>query len=181
MGCCLNQGMDHRTMTDAIKSAACWVNFIARRTVLFAQVIAVSLVLVLVAMALETRDSPLTVLPHSPVAVHAGQWAEIRLPVRRDLTRRCAVEYHRMLIDSDGSRFDLPGGAEVPDGIRRNEAKTPGIMPLMVLVPPLKTGGQPGIDPGPATLKVTRAWACNQIQELFPIREESITPLYVLP
>lgn len=168
-------------MTDAIKTAAGWVNFMAKRTLLFAQVVGVLLLSIFVAMALETRAPPFEILPHPPIEVQAGQWAELRIPVSHDRSRRCSVHYSRKLIDSDGSRFDLPGGAETADGSRRNEGKVPGVMKLMIQIPPLKVDGTPGIDHGVATLTVTRAWVCNPLQELWPIRADTVTQLYVLP
>lgn len=181
MGAAVFENMATWTMTEALKSLGYWLNLAARRTLLFAQIVGALLLAIFVAMVFETREPPFEILPHAPIAVQAGQWAEVRLQVRRDMTRRCTVSYSRTLIDADGSRFDLPGGNETTSGVMRNHTRTPGVLPLMVLMPPLKEPGRHGIDPGPAVLKVTRAWACNPVQELWPIRADTVTQLYVLP
>lgn len=182
MGCCIPQSMATRTMTDAIKSAACWINFLAARTLLFAQTMGVLMLALLIAMAIETRDPPLVLVPTAPVAVTAGEWAEIRIPLQRDMTRRCSVTYQPVLIDADGSRFPMPGGAETADGITALEARSPGLVKLMLLIPPIRLPGvRDGVDTGPAELRITRTFSCNPLQDLIPIRAHTSTALYVLP
>lgn len=168
-------------MTETIKAWAWWVNTLARRTLILAQSIGVCLLALLLAMAFETREPPLTVFPQPAFDVRPGEWAELRIPVRRDLSRNCGARFERILIDVDGSRFPIPGGEETAEGIREIDRQSPGELKIMVLIPPARFGTQAGIDPGPAVLRTTRVYWCNPLQEIFPIRSQSSTLLNVLP
>ena len=168
-------------MTKAVSKWFSALTFAVGRILLLFQLLGIGVLLLIGAMALETRDPPFDILPHQATRAQAGQWVELDLPVRRDLGRKCSVTYTRVLVDSDGSRFDLAGGGETPDGIRRIEAKNPGRLRLMLLMPPPKVDGRSGIDPGSADLITHREYVCNPVHKLWPIRSTTVARLYVQP
>jgi hypothetical protein len=132
-----------------------------------------------VMMLLANRTPPLQALPHEPISVRPGEWSEVSVPVTRDLSRRCSVTYSRRVVDSDGSKFDLPGGGESAESIRNLSQVSAGQMRLMVLMPPARAASAIGIDFGPGQLITTRSWVCNPAQAIWPIQQTHITPIYV--
>jgi hypothetical protein len=169
------------SLTDQIKSALWWINALANRTLILAQTVGVLLLALLIMMALESRAPPVVALPVSQMDVQAGEWATLNIPVRRDMTRQCSIRYEIVLIDSGGVHFPMIGGEATADGIRAMEDRNPGMIRLGVSIPPMKRPGKDGISEGPAALLITRSSSCNPLQDAFPIRSQSSTPLYILP
>jgi hypothetical protein len=132
-------------------------------------------------MALD-RVPPFVLLPHAPIVVHAGEWAILDVPVRRDFSRHCDVTYSRYIYDSPPSRFDLVAGAEMSDeDIRDMDRRTPGRLVIKTLIPPLEVEGHPGIALGPADLVTSLSYVCNKAHILAPIRMTTRIPLIVVP
>ncbi len=168
---------------DMTEIAFRWLDFaglVFKRLEWLSKIVLFGSAVMFVAMLFANRAPPLVGLPHDPITVTAGQWAEISVPVMRDLSRRCSVTYTRRVVDSDGSKFDLPSGGESPDSIRHNETQSPGRMRVMVLIPPARTVGSLGIDAGPGKIITTRHWVCNPAQAIWPIEQTAQTPIYVL-
>ena len=152
------------------------------KIILFVQILGLGLIAMIVVAALETREMPFVLtVPEKPIPVHAGQWAELTFPVKRDMTRRCSMTYERTLMDRDGTRWPPTVGGESAEGIEHLHKTSPDALKYQVPIPPLKNGDNAGIDPGPAWLIVNREYVCNPVQRYFPLRSTSIIPLEVLP
>lgn len=125
------------------------------------------------------RTPPISWPADLNIELHAGEWNEIILPVRRDLSRHCEATSSWTLRDADGSRFVLAAQIAVSDAdIRDMEANYPGQIKRMVLIPPM-TGVYKGIDPGPGALTNTLVYRCNFTQAIWPITVSRTIPAIV--
>jgi hypothetical protein len=132
-------------------------------------------------MLVMDRKPPFRILPMTPVAVHAGEWAFIEAPVWRDQDRRCSVTFSRFLFDSDGARFDMQG-QQIASAktIQRLERDTPGKLLLKLQIPPKKDAEHPhGMATGPALLLTSLSYVCNRAQRVWPVEVETEIPLWV--
>lgn len=129
------------------------------------------------------REPPFSIEQHDPISAKAGNWVAIDVPVTRDLTRRCDVEFDRYLFDSKGRRFDLGVGATASDKmIRQIEARSPGRMQINMQVPPVATPENPGgVRPGAAEMVTELRYVCNKGHRIWPINVQTKVALLIEP
>jgi hypothetical protein len=129
------------------------------------------------------RGAPFRIEPAAPVAVRAGQWAFIDVPVWRDSRRQCSATFSRYLFDADSARFDVSGPQQASAAtIQRLARTTPGRLVIKILIPPGKDEDHPhGISPGPAQLVSSLSYVCNRAQRFWPLELETEIPLVVVP
>jgi hypothetical protein len=124
---------------------------------------------------ISDRAPPFEIMPHAPIQVRAGEWAELRVPVKRDLSRHCDATLDRYIFDANNKRFDIGSNLAFSDAmIRRLESQTPGEL-LMVLQMP------PAISPGPARLVSALDYRCNKAHQLWPISIQHDIHLDIVP
>ena len=121
------------------------------------------------------RAPPFEILPHLPIKVHAGEWAQLVVPVRRDVSRNCSASWDRYIFPSQrgnsvNGRFDLGSGSMGPDGIRDLQERLPNQLAINVLIPPLAGPGRAGITEGPAEFISELEYVCNPTHRLKPIQ-----------
>jgi hypothetical protein len=113
------------------------------------------------------RDEPFAVKAYSVNEVKAGGYLEILADVRRDLDRRCSVEFSRYLYDSRGIRTDLTNRPEImsSQAIQRLHDIKPNQLGLRIPIPH-------GISPGPAKFQTQLTYQCdgNPVPWLLPFR-----------
>lgn len=129
------------------------------------------------------REPPFSIQAHDPIYATAGQWASIDVPVKRDLTRHCDVEFDRYLFDAKGKRFDLGVGATASDKmIRQIETISPGRMKINMQLPPVANPENPGgVQPGPARMVTELRYVCNKGHRIWPINVQTEVALLIAP
>ena len=118
------------------------------------------------------RYPPFALTKINEVAVH-GNVARFNLDVRRDLDRGCSVEFSRHLIDADGYRHDAAVG-QIMDAqaLAEMDKRMGGRLLLSMDLPA-------GMAKGPAAMVTVLKYACNPLQELWPIPVRMTVPFEV--
>jgi hypothetical protein len=158
-----------------------WMARTANFAVLVACVLTVILGVSLWLMSLD-RDPPFRILPHDPVTIRAGTHAVVDVPVWRDYSRTCDVEYDRYLFDGSGWRFDLVTGAHMSDATIRSLPKDRLAIKLLV-PPPHSVENQGGIVLGNGFIRAPLRYYCNKGHSFLfhPILVDTEIPIVLVP
>ena len=118
------------------------------------------------------RYPPFALLKINEISVHSNV-VRFNLAVRRDLDRGCSVEFSRHLIDSDGYRHDAAVG-QIMDAqtLAEMDKRMGGRLLLSMDLPA-------GMARGPAAMVTVLKYACNPLQELWPIPVRMTVPFEV--
>lgn len=156
-----------------------WMARTANIAVLAALVLSGILAASLWLMSLD-REPPFRILPHDPVTIRAGTHAVVDVPVWRDYSRQCDVEYSRYLFDGGGWRFDLVAGARMSAATIRTLPK--GRLSIKFLVPPAHSiEHQGGVILGPGFIRTPLRYYCNKGHLWNPILVDTEIPIVLVP
>jgi hypothetical protein len=158
-----------------------WMARTANFAVLLALVLSGILGASLYLMSLD-REPPFRILPHDPVVVRVGTHAVVDVPVWRDFTRPCDVEYDRYLFDGAGWRFDLVTGARMSAATIRTLPKDR--LAIKFLVPPEHSvEHQGGVVLGNGFIRAPLRYYCNKGHSLLfnPILVDTEIPIVLVP
>lgn len=120
------------------------------------------------------RSPPFELLSVSTSATVAGEYILIDAKVRRDPSRNCDVKYMRYITDAAGYRTELGGLQYMTDeAIDALEKETPGELHLAIRIPE-------NVVSGNAVIGTVLSYACNPVQQVFPIQELINIPVRIL-
>jgi hypothetical protein len=125
------------------------------------------------------QDPPFRILPHDPVIVKAGTHAVVDVPVWRDYSRTCDVEYDRYLFDGGGWRFDLVTGARMSDATIRALPKDRLAIKFLV-PPPHSVDHQGGVILGNGFIRAPLRYYCNKGHIFNPILVDTEIPIIIV-
>jgi hypothetical protein len=119
--------------------------------------------------------SPFTMLEYRVGAVKPGGVLRIEATVKRDLSRKCSVEFSRHVFDSLGTRHDItPETMMTSAALEGLEKATPGRLVLAVQLPP-------HIALGKAQLVTPLVYQCNAWHAVKPIESTMVVTFEVAP
>ena len=118
------------------------------------------------------RAPPFALLKINAVEVNQNV-ARFNLDVRRQLDRGCSVEFARHLIDADGYRHDTSVG-QIMDAqaLAEMDRRMGGRLLLSMDLPA-------GMAKGPAAMVTALRYACNPLQNIWPIQIRMTVPFEV--
>ena len=126
-------------------------------------------------LMLMDRTPPFAVLKVYPAEARPGEHVWLRADVRRDLDRKCSVEFSRYIFDSTGGRVaDLGNGSMSAASIEAMDQRAPGKLAVRITVPE-------GTTPGVARLSTDLSYICNRTHLIWPIHTTSTMQFTVLP
>lgn len=109
------------------------------------------------------REPPFVSISYVSTPAQRGGTAVINAEVRRDLRRRCSVQFSRFMVDAAGTRWEVtPLTTVTAQGLRVFDAASTDRLRVPVNVPL-------GAAPGRATLITPLAYRCNVMHDFFPI------------
>jgi hypothetical protein len=108
-------------------------------------------------------------------AVKPGGVLRIEAKVRRDLSRKCSVQFSRHIFDSQGTRHDISAETMMTfAALQGLEQVTPGRLVLAVHLPP-------HIALGKARLVTPLIYQCNVWHSVKPIETTMVVDFEVAP
>ena len=121
------------------------------------------------------REAPFAVLGVEPAEAKPGEWVSVTAHVKRDLKRKCSVDFSRNIIDKSGLMYVLQSRSSASDDmIRQMDARKPGKLVLSFLVPPTASYGE-------ADIVSVLEYQCNPMQRWRPIEMTTVIPFTILP
>lgn len=102
-----------------------------------------------------------------------GESVTIKVPVKRDVTKKCSVLFSRYMYDSDGTYHDLMATRfQSYSGILKLNEINPNQVKFSFTVPEDAT-------PGPATVITQLAYMCNPLQSIWPMDYDMVLTINI--